>query len=391
LFARLAFQEKGKKTVNLRVFSWMIGCEFTVGLLLSVSGACVPVQAVDVWGNAASSLSEGVDMSPPGTPGNVPSEEILEPESTNASKFLDERLEGMDNPAVMGLLLDWYGKVASKKPSFFFEAAKEGNSRRLDALLTYNPELVLATDTYGRTGLHWAAVGGHINEVNKILASGGVPNAKDNSGKTPLDLALENGHKEMAHLLVRGELHKHKTNESEAATPLKDQTESLWDRLAQTTKPIISDAEAPPQPAEQPSIVPEKKGQCIASEEPPEDIPAESVSSDLSFEPLEVPIEEAGPPPDKAFRNAVIAGDLKKVESLCREHPGLVHSRDTKLGWTPLHWAVERQRYDVVQLLLFRGADVNAREIHGWTPLRLARKVGNRRIFNLLLNYRATE
>jgi ankyrin repeat protein len=377
--------------VNVKFSTWIIVYGFVFGLLLSVSAACVHAQVVDVWGNAADPSSDDPNMSPPGSPDNVSIEELAEPRNSNVSKVLEERLEGVDNPAAMNLLLGWYGKVASRKPSFFFEAAREGNSRRLDVLLTHNPELVFATDTLGRTGLHWAAVGGHVNEVNKILAFGAVPNAKDNGGKTPMDLALENGHKKIAHLFMRGKLHKQRTNASEATTPPNDQTENLWDRLEETTKPEILDAIVPPQPSEQPSILPEKRVRSIVPEKAPEYVPAESVSSDLSLKPLEVPVEGMDPPPDKAFRKAVIAGDSKKVESLLQRHPGLVHSRDTKLGWTPLHWAVERQHYDVVQLLLFRGADVNAREIHGWTPLRLARKGGNRRIFNLLLNYRATE
>lgn len=38
-------------------------------------------------------------------------------------------------------------------------------------------------------------------------------------------------------------------------------------------------------------------------------------------------------------------------------------------GWTPLHFAAEYQRADVVDVLIGAGAEVNAKERHGNTPL----------------------
>ena len=74
------------------------------------------------------------------------------------------------------------------------------------ALLLNNPDLVRATDEMGRTGLHLAAMNGHVEEINQILAHGGDPTQKDIQGKSAMDLAVESGHKEIAHLLFRGRL-----------------------------------------------------------------------------------------------------------------------------------------------------------------------------------------
>lgn len=51
---------------------------------------------------------------------------------------------------------------------------------------------------------------------------------------------------------------------------------------------------------------------------------------------------------------------------------------------TPLHWAAQHGHVEVVQTLIDNGADVNARDVFGRTPLHLA--VGHPRIISLLLD-----
>jgi ribonuclease L len=80
--------------------------------------------------------------------------------------------------------------------------------------------------------------------------------------------------------------------------------------------------------------------------------------------------------PGDRLRGAVIAGDLIAVESLLNGAPSLVNSYDLTIGWTPLHWAVQTGKEDIVTTLLARGAAVNPRDKRGWTPLRLANKTG---------------
>jgi hypothetical protein len=65
-------------------------------------------------------------------------------------------------------------------------------------------------------------------------------------------------------------------------------------------------------------------------------------------------------------------GDLGEVRRLLDKGAN-VNARDVD-GWTPLHWAAALGRLDIVKLLVERGADVNAKNGDGKTPLDLARE-----------------
>jgi ankyrin repeat protein len=67
---------------------------------------------------------------------------------------------------------------------------------------------------------------------------------------------------------------------------------------------------------------------------------------------------------------AAQAGDLAKMEDLVRRKYPL--NRFDEIGKTPLHYAVQENRLDVVKWLLHAGANVNANDERqiGNTPLR---------------------
>ena len=54
----------------------------------------------------------------------------------------------------------------------------------------------------GVTPLHLAALNGHKDVAELLLANKAEVNAKDNHGETPLHLAAVNGHKDVAELLL---------------------------------------------------------------------------------------------------------------------------------------------------------------------------------------------
>ena len=53
--------------------------------------------------------------------------------------------------------------------------------------------------------------------------------------------------------------------------------------------------------------------------------------------------------------------------------------------WTPLHIAASRGHKEVAELLIAKGADVNAKDYRGNTPLHATASVGRREVAELLI------
>ena len=85
---------------------------------------------------------------------------------------------------------------------------------------------------------------------------------------------------------------------------------------------------------------------------------------------------------------AAANGEKDTVAKLLLAHGADVDAKDSQ-GDTPLHWAALWGRTDVAKLLLARGADANAVENACHTPLDLAAANGNKDVAELLLAYGA--
>ncbi len=89
-----------------------------------------------------------------------------------------------------------------------------------------------------------------------------------------------------------------------------------------------------------------------------------------------------------ALHLAAFQGDLPRVRSLCAG--GIdIDSRDDILNWTPLSWAVSGGQRDTAKFLILKGADVNATATDDYTPLRQAAYVGSKESVELLLAHGA--
>lgn len=84
--------------------------------------------------------------------------------------------------------------------------------------------------------------------------------------------------------------------------------------------------------------------------------------------------------------SAIDSGSFQTIEWMIRKGATLKFQDDE--GYSPVHSCIERERadkYQVLDLLLRSGADVNARGINDWTPLHMAAVHDDRKAIRMLL------
>lgn len=89
------------------------------------------------------------------------------------------------------------------------------------------------------------------------------------------------------------------------------------------------------------------------------------------------------------IHDAAENGDLETVKKLISENPAMLEAPDRE-GKTPLHYAAAKGHLNVVEFLVSKGANVNARNSSGATPLYLAKGFGRKDVVEFLTKHGAT-
>jgi ankyrin repeat protein/catechol 2,3-dioxygenase-like lactoylglutathione lyase family enzyme len=215
-------------------------------------------------------------------------------------------------------------KRQEKYVARFFEACLSGDAEKLRALIAKDPSLVRAFSAhkshYLRTGLHVAAVEGHLNVVRLLLEQGADPNAREAGDNTyPLHWAAAHGHVEIVRAVLDagGDVHG------------------------------VGDAH-------------ELEVIGWATNENPH-----------RTEVISLLVERGA---RHHIFSAMNLGELQLIEKVVEDNPAALDRRTSRFerGQTPLHLAINRQRYDILDLLINLGADVEAKDMGGQTALELA-------------------
>ncbi len=119
------------------------------------------------------------------------------------------------------------------------DAARSGDLAQVRTLLQTNPDLVRSKDNKGGMPLHYAAIEGHKDVVELLLANKADVNAKANDGETPLYLAALYGHRDVAKLLLANKADVN-ARDNHGQTPLF--AAALYDRKDIAELLIISHA-----------------------------------------------------------------------------------------------------------------------------------------------------
>jgi cytohesin len=197
-----------------------------------------------------------------------------------------------------------------------------------------------AADEDGHTPLHFAARAGHVAAATVLLAKGADPNVRGKFTGTPLHEAAEHGHVGMTELLLaNGGLANARSGGSH--TPL-----TPWHAAKKAGHGPIA------------ALLREHGGQDKA---------AQAIT----------------------IHRAAEFGYLGRLRVLLAEDPALVSARDYLYRRTPLHFAANNGHRQAAELLLAKGADIEARDKKGDTALDRALAMGHPELTELLRQHGA--
>jgi len=218
---------------------------------------------------------------------------------------------------------------------------------------------VNAKDDFGHTPLSNASLVGLTEIVKLLLAKGADVNAKDDFGHTPLREASDNGHYEVVKLLL--------------ANGANDYNGGLIGSAGFGNIEFVN--------------LFLSKGADVNAKDNNGITPLYKASSMGHYEVVKLLLANGANDYNGGLIGSAYFGDIEFV-NLFLSKGADVNAKDNN-GITPLYKASSMGHYEVVKLLLSKGADVNAKDNNGWTPLRVASSRGHTEIVKLLIAKRA--
>ena len=209
----------------------------------------------------------------------------------------------------------------------FIEACSKGDVGVLRGLLANDPSLArVEMDTphgyRGWTGLHEAARRGHLDAVRLLLEHGADPNARETGDNTyPLHWAAAHGHLEVVRALLDAGGDVHGFGDVHEGDVIG------WATLGERDK--------------------------------------------LHREVVTLLLERGA---RHHIFSAIALGDLDLIRRLAEDNPEALNRRRSRFEQrqTALHFAISRLRYDILDLLIALGADLEAEDMNGETALAFA-------------------
>jgi len=252
--------------------------------------------------------------------------------------------------------------LAQVEAARLHHAAADGKIEHVKLLISEGADVNEKTTV--DTPLHYAVRYGHEDVAKLLIAKGAHLNERNAEGDTPLHYAAKYGHKNVAVLLItKGADVNAKNKNGDLPTHL-----ALRGHLGSAKKEVLELL-----------IAKGPKLSCIQ---------ISAYKGDLakvrSFVEQGIDVDSRDSEGRTALYYAAIQGKRDVVEFLLSRGAN-VNAKDKDVAFMPLHHAVGGGHKDVVELLIAKGADVNAKDKYGWTPLDSSVYGGNTDIPELLI------
>jgi ankyrin repeat protein len=209
----------------------------------------------------------------------------------------------------------------------FLDACADGDADSVASLLAEQPALATAVDERrphgGWTVLHTAAFAGHAPVVRLLLEHGADPHAREaGDNTTPLHWAAARSDPDTVRALLDAGADAHAVGDVHELEVIG------WATVFRSEQDIVPEV---------------------------------------------LELLEARGAQHHVF-SAIAVGDAALIRDVVQRDPRALERRLSRFehGRSPLHYAIERNRPDLVELLVDLGADLNAQDLHGETPLAFA-------------------
>jgi len=247
----------------------------------------------------------------------------------------------------------------AKLKESLFEAVTKGDIEQVKKLISEGADVNAENSRiYNRTPLHIAAYEGHKDIAELLISIGADIGAKDIEGCTPIYWAVVRGNKEIVDLLITAD-----ADVSDApifsVMSARNSNRDIVELL------IKAGANVPPL-----QLAAYRGNLQEVSRLLQEGIPVDSQNDFIGT----------------ALHTAAAGDQLKVAELLISRGADINANLKNDLGPTPLHIAVNRSHLDMAEFLIGKGAEVNADDDGNITPLHHAAWNGNLDIAKLLIS-----